>query len=70
MTDCVKCFLKVKKSNGVNFTYLQASNKAVTVEQGAWNPNFGAQTKYYDPINGKELMIDNSFKYFANDRDN
>ena len=32
MTDCVKCFLKVKKSNGVNFTYLQASNKAVTIE--------------------------------------
>ena len=34
------------------------------------NLNFGAQTKYYDPINDKELMIDNSFKYFANYRDN
>ena len=73
MTDCVKCFLKVKKSNSVNvwpISILQASNKAVTIEWSAWNPNFGARQNTNDPINGKELKIDNSFKYFANYRDN
>ena len=40
MTDCVKRFLKVKKSNSVNVTYI-TSNKAVTIvwstmESGFW----------------------------------
>ena len=37
---------------------------------GAHGIQIGAQTKYYDLIVGKELIIDNAFKYFANDRDN
>ena len=50
---------------------LQASNKAVTIE---WSVHgiriLVLRQNTNDPINGKELKIDNSFKYFANYRDN
>ena len=55
MIDCVKRFLKVKKSNSVNVTYINARGIQI-----------GAQTKCYDLIIGKELIIDSAFKYFAN----
>ena len=73
MTDCVKRCLKVKKSNSVNVTHINitTSNKAVTIEWSTMESGFWFLEKIlWSNRIGKEVMIDNSFKYFANYRDN
>ena len=50
---------------------LQASNKAVTIEWSTMESGFWFLEKIlWSNRIGKEVMIDNSFKYFANYRDN
>ena len=46
-------FLRSRKATVLTLpiSILHASNKAVTIEWSVWNLNFGAYTKYHDPIN-------------------